>query len=51
MAETAGEKVRHLDDCAGFSVADMTPLQKRPHVDHSKQMLEPEPMFKRLILE
>jgi hypothetical protein len=45
IAEMAAEKVRYLDESAGFSAADITPLQKRPHMDHAKDMLEAGPTF------
>jgi hypothetical protein len=45
MVEMAAEKVPHLSESAGFSAADITPLQKQPHMDYAKNMLELEPTF------
>jgi DNA-binding transcriptional MerR regulator len=45
MGQVSVERIRHLDESVGFSVADIRPLQKRPHVDHANCMIALEPTF------
>jgi hypothetical protein len=45
MGEVSVERLRHLHDSVGFSVGDIRPLQKRPHVYHANCMIALEPTF------
>jgi hypothetical protein len=45
MALPAPERARVLYESAGFSAADMGPLQLRRHTDHAKYMFQLEPTF------